>query len=100
MRKPLRVTNKVFEIPASFASEADEAAWWFANRERVGELIATHGRIVPGRKVERTRAISIRIPEADLELAQQRAKDKGIGYQSLLKDLIHKGLRKQLVPSS
>jgi predicted DNA binding CopG/RHH family protein len=94
MPKPSKtVTNKVYEIP-QFQSEAEEAAWWFENRERLGDLLAKHGRIVAGRQVERTRAISLRLAEGDIALAQERAKSKGIGYQTVLKDIIREGLRK------
>jgi len=88
-----KVTNKVFGIP-SFLNESEEAEWWYANRDRIGDLLAKHGRIVPGRKVERTRAISIRLPESDIALAQQRAKDQGVGYQTVLKEAIREGLRR------
>jgi predicted DNA binding CopG/RHH family protein len=86
------VTNKIYQIP-QFQSEAEEAEWWFTNRDRLGDLLAKHGKIVPGRKMERTRAISIRLPESDIALAQQRAKDQGIGYQTVLKNAIRDGLR-------
>jgi hypothetical protein len=63
------VTNKAFNIPASFASEAEEAEWWYANRERIGDLVAEHGRIVPGRQVAKAK-----LPECD--------KDQGLNGRS------------------
>jgi predicted DNA binding CopG/RHH family protein len=93
MPKQSKVTNRIFDIP-KFKSEAEEAEWWFANRDRVGELIAKHGRIVPGRKVEPTKAISLRISEIDLERAKRLAKKQGIGYQTVLKEAIREGLKK------
>jgi hypothetical protein len=74
--KQSKVTNGVFGIPA-FATEAEEAEWWFANRDRIGDVIAKHGRIVPGRIIVRAKAISIRVPVEDIETA----KDSGIGNQ-------------------
>jgi predicted DNA binding CopG/RHH family protein len=88
-----KVTNSIYQIP-KFKTEREEAEWWYTNRERLDDLLVKHGRIVPGRKVERTRAVSIRLPEVDIELAQRLAKDQGIGYQTLLKDVIREGLRK------
>jgi hypothetical protein len=41
-----------------------------------------------------TQAISIRIPVADLEAAKRLAEKTGLGYQTILKDLIHEGLRR------
>ena len=43
-----------------------------------------------------TQAISIRIPVADLEAAKRLAEKTGLGYQTILKDLIHEGLQRAL----
>ena len=45
-------------------------------------------------KAKQTQAVSLRIPIADLEAAKKIAGKAGIGYQTLLKDLIHEGLRR------
>lgn len=45
-------------------------------------------------KAKATKAISIRLPVADLERAQQIAAEEGIGYQTVLKRAIQTGLRK------
>jgi predicted DNA binding CopG/RHH family protein len=45
-------------------------------------------------KENATRAISLRVPIADLERAKQIAHETGIGYQTILKRAIHDGLRK------
>ena len=41
-----------------------------------------------------TRAISIRVPIADLEQAQQIAEKTGVGYQTVLKQAIREGLKR------
>ena len=41
-----------------------------------------------------TRAISIRIPMADLERAKQIAEETGVGYQTVLKKAIREGLKR------
>jgi predicted DNA binding CopG/RHH family protein len=41
-----------------------------------------------------TRAISIRIPIADLERAERIAGETGVGYQTVLKRAIREGLTK------
>jgi len=41
-----------------------------------------------------TRSISIRVPIADLEQAQQIAKKTGVGYQTVLKQAIREGLKR------
>lgn len=43
-----------------------------------------------------TQAISLRIPVADLEAAKRLAEKTGLGYQTILKDLIHEGLQRAL----
>jgi predicted DNA binding CopG/RHH family protein len=45
-------------------------------------------------KQNATRSISIRVPIADLEAAQRIAEKTGIGYQSVLKQAIRKGLKR------
>jgi predicted DNA binding CopG/RHH family protein len=45
-------------------------------------------------KTTTLRAISIRLPVADIELAKKIAGKRGIGYQTLLKHAIREGLRK------
>ena len=41
-----------------------------------------------------TKAISLRIPVSEIEAAKSVAAKRGIGYQTVLKDIISKGLRK------
>lgn len=45
-------------------------------------------------KARATKAISIRLPIADIELAKRIAEAEGIGYQTVLKQAIRKGLKK------
>jgi hypothetical protein len=44
-------------------------------------------------KANATRAISIRLPIADIERAQKIAAKRGIGYQTVLKQAIRAGLK-------
>jgi predicted DNA binding CopG/RHH family protein len=41
-----------------------------------------------------TRAISLRVPIADLERAKRIAEKSGVGYQTVLKQAIREGLKK------
>ena len=93
MTKPSGPKPPAPKIPR-FKSGAEEAAWWDANEDYIIERLKKHGRAVSPLKVEQqpTRAISIRIPVNDLERAQAIAKRKRIGYQTVLKDAIRKGL--------
>jgi predicted DNA binding CopG/RHH family protein len=51
-------------------------------------------------KESATRAISIRIPVADLERAQRIAGQTGVGYQTVLKRAIREGLEKAAPPQA
>jgi predicted DNA binding CopG/RHH family protein len=110
--------GKSTKVP-KFKSEAEEAEWYatpegrrqtqreFARALRTGTLsrsprlkaARTDPRILEQlmeqAKESATRAISLRVPIADLERAKQIAEKTGVGYQTVLKQAIHEGLRKQ-----
>ncbi len=44
-------------------------------------------------KARQTQAVSLRIPVSDIEAAKKIAEQKGLGYQTVLKGIISKGLR-------
>jgi predicted DNA binding CopG/RHH family protein len=99
-------------------SEADEAGWYatqegrrqrqreFVRAPRAGSLGRSSGlladqtdpkllrQLMEQSKESATRAISIRIPIADLERAQRIAGKTGVGYQTVLKRAIREGLKK------
>ncbi|MGD0498835.1 MAG: hypothetical protein ABSC23_10420 [Bryobacteraceae bacterium] len=92
-------------IPA-FATEAEEADWWYRNREAHGRrLLAAvksgEARTLTKEKLlERIAAskktpapvVALRIPEADLALARKQAEQKGLPYQTYIKSLLHETL--------
>ncbi len=102
----------------TFKSETEEADWYATphgreqtRREFERALRGGAATRLRGAKLERTdaqvltelmeqakpkamRAISIRLPIADIELAKRIAETEGIGYQSVLKQAIRKGLKK------
>ena len=45
-------------------------------------------------KANATRPVSLRLPIADIELAKSLASKRGIGYQTVLKQAIRKGLKR------
>ena len=90
-------------IPRKFASEAEEAEWWYQNREmisrdleeaaRAGELKVLDRKTLLDRIVaSRSRVITIRLPVSDIELARQQAAKKGLPYQTYIKSLLHEAL--------
>jgi hypothetical protein len=98
-------------------SEAEEAAWYttpegrrqtrreFERAIKSGTALRSDGSKIPRTdakvltelmelaKATATRAISIRVPIADIERAQKIAAKRGIGYQTVLKQAIRAGLK-------
>lgn len=77
-----------------FGSEAEEAAFWDANRDLIFEILKRHGKLVGPRIVEKTRSVTLRIPESDLARAKSIAADTGKPYQRVLKDAMRDGLKR------
>ena len=97
--------TKETNIPV-FKSESDEADWWAsrAGRRFVKQKSAEAGSKGKALKasplVERLSKtasvqIALRLPETDLAEARRIATRKGIGYQTLLKMLLHEGLQRE-----
>ena len=92
-------------VPA-FATEAEEADWWYKNREvhgrqllaavRSGEAqILTRERLlarIAASKKTPAPVVALRIPVADLALARRQAERKGLPYQTYIKSLLHETL--------
>ena len=79
-----------------FKSEKEEAEWWDAHPEIITELFLQakkSGRIKRLPAVRgHTRPVTIRMPVADIEVAQEIAERRGVPYQTYIKDLIHQAL--------
>jgi predicted DNA binding CopG/RHH family protein len=83
-------------------NEAEEAAWWDANAERLTREAAQRGTLKMGTleqlladmKAQRdqTRLLSLRISVGDIALAKAQAEKKGMGYQTYLKSVLHQAL--------
>lgn len=96
--------TKTVGIP-KFATEADEADWWASREGRafLKSAAAKASNKEPGKgsrlvgKLNRTPSVQIalRLPEPDVTKARALATRKGIGYQTLLKMLVHEGLRRE-----
>jgi predicted DNA binding CopG/RHH family protein len=81
-----------------FKNETEEAAWWDANEDYIVNRLKKYGRLAGPLNLKRaaplpSKAVSIRIPVDDLERVQAIAKQKGIPYQSYIKELIHKAVQ-------
>ena len=89
-----------------FATEAEEAKWWFEQRDAHAEqtLEAVNSgeatiltkqslleRIAASKKPP-SPVVALRIPTADLALARKQAAQKGLPYQTYIKSLLHETL--------
>jgi predicted DNA binding CopG/RHH family protein len=93
------------EIP-KFRSESDEADWWASRAGRayvkqksaesksIGIKIKGSSLVTKMNK-KSTVQIAIRLPQADLDQARKLAERKGLGYQTLLKMILHEGLARE-----
>ncbi len=83
-----------------FENEADEVAWWEKNRGQVsrdfveavdnGEAQTLTRERLAARFADRP--VTIRLPEADIELARDQAARKGLPYQTYIRSLLHETL--------
>lgn len=95
-------------VPA-FASEAEEADWWFKNRNIHGEQMLEavksgeaqvltneklRERIAASRKAP-SPVVALRIPASDLASARKQAEQKGLPYQTYIKSILHETLTKR-----
>jgi predicted DNA binding CopG/RHH family protein len=81
------------QVPA-FQNIQEEAEWFDANRKTLMDLVTKYGKWVGPRQVERTQQLTLRVSVTDVERARVIAKEKGIGYQTVLKQAIREGLKK------
>jgi predicted DNA binding CopG/RHH family protein len=94
---------KKTKIPA-FASETEEARWWYENRARLDKVfeeaaskgtLKRLGRETLAARSAASRVISIRLPEPDLARARKQAAAKGLPYQTYIKSLLHQALQRE-----
>jgi len=83
-----------------FASEDEEAAWWasaegrgFLKQQAAGRTLAKRKGSPLAANLGQTSSVQIalRLPAPDIAKAREIAGRKGIGYQTLLKMLVHEG---------
>jgi hypothetical protein len=97
------------KIP-KFATEAEEAKWWYDNRDKVSDefekaakegrlrrggvqrLLAERGILVP--QPQPLPSTTIRLDPEDIAKARVQAAERGLRYQTYLKMIIHEALRK------
>jgi len=84
-----------------FATEAEEAQWWYEQREQLtekAEAALAHGELKLRRLPPSSapagpaKNITIRVPDEDLARARGLAAKRGLRYQTYLKMLLHEAL--------
>ena len=99
------MNRKTPQMPR-FKTESEEADWWASKagrayvKQKSGEAQSKRTAIGGSKLVamlnkKSSVQIAIRLPEADLAQARKIAGRKGIGYQTLLKMLVHEGLARE-----
>ena len=99
--KKKEVSDRI--IVPKFATEAEEADWWYKNRHIHDKQM--HAAVKSGKAQILTRekllarieaskkkpapVVALRIPAADLALARKQAERKGLPYQTYIKSLLH-----------
>ena len=82
-----------------FKSERDEAKWWDAHPEVISELFLRakkEGRIKRLPVIRgATRPVTLCLPIADMEAAQEMAGKRGLPYQTYIKGLLHQALERE-----
>jgi len=86
----------VIRVP-KFKTEDEEATWWASapGREFLKHQKQKGSTLVAGLSRTSSVQIVLRLPAADVAKAREIAGRKGIGYQTLLKMLVHEGLRRE-----
>src|SRR5690348_3578104 len=92
MPRPKKSSGAATGIP-KFRNDAEETAWWDAHPELLAKALKHAGKKAAARPA--TQIITIRLPVEDLAIARRLAKQRGLGYQTVIKTLLHAALIRQ-----
>ena len=98
-------------IVAKFATEAEEADWWYGNRHLVEQEFLKafeNGTIRRGtlkarmQEADRTRAVceNVSLDEPDSARAHAAAERHGMSFESFVRLLVHQGLEREESPQA
>jgi predicted DNA binding CopG/RHH family protein len=89
-----------------FKSEREEAAWWDKHRAEVEADLRAAMRqkktrsltdvLTQAKQKRQLLPVTLRLPSEDIAAARQLADEKGIGYQTYIKFLLHEALQKEV----
>ena len=96
---------KKLTIP-TFTSEKAEADWWYKNRrsveaswrqaDREGKTVSLAEVLERAKRKATLKPVTLRLPGGDIDTARRLAEEKGIGYQTYIKILLHDALRTEV----
>jgi predicted DNA binding CopG/RHH family protein len=96
--------RKKLVIP-SFQNEKEESAWWEKHRAAVEadlrhtmrehKSLSLSDVLAQAKRKKDLQPVTIRLASEDIATARQLADDKGIGYQTYIKLLLHEALRRE-----
>ena len=96
--------SKKSSSPPAFPTERAEAKWWaspagraFLKQQPAASPAKPRSGSALVAKLVRANSVQIalRLPAPDIDKAREIAERKGIGYQTLLKMLVHEGLQRE-----
>jgi len=102
MNRKKRIPTVRIKTP-EFKNEAEEADWWDAHPEVILNAVErAYGKKAlerffaegPAPKRPPTKTVTIRLPVEDVARARRLAARKGLGYQTLVKTLLHEALQR------
>jgi predicted DNA binding CopG/RHH family protein len=96
MKKPKEENVRVRIAAPRFRSEGEEAKWWDEHQELLADLLIKHGR----RAAIPTKSVTVRLPVIDIDRAREIAERRGMGYQTLIKTLLHDALKREAQKAS
>jgi len=88
-------------VVPKFDTEAEEAKWWYDNREQHAEDLSREGKrmtrevLMKRIEVSKSVPIHVRLDACDLQLARELAERKGLPYQTYIKSLLHEALARE-----
>jgi predicted DNA binding CopG/RHH family protein len=87
-------------VVPNFASESEEADWWFEHREEHGEIMAkaieegrtmTMQQVLEQSELQSSR-VAVELDFDDVVRARKQAQARGIDYQVYMRELLHQAL--------
>jgi predicted DNA binding CopG/RHH family protein len=95
---------------SKFKKKTAEASWWDAHKPQVesdllqamrnGSTLHLKDILAPAKRKTALQSVTIRLMSEDLQAARQFAQDKGVGYQTYIRLLLHEALRTETLRPS